>query len=69
MTKRFLQAKTDLVIGSTLGNDGESSEIVVGDTSNQQVWIDYIDAHNKRDLETIARNYFFCIILTYNVIV
>ena len=45
---------TDLVIGSTLGNDGESSEIVVGDTSNQQVWIDYIDAHNKRDLDKIA---------------
>ena len=45
---------TDLVIGSTLGNDGESSEIVVGDTSNQQVWVDYIDAHNKRDLEKIA---------------
>ena len=45
---------TDLVIGSTLGNDGESSEIVVGDTSNQQVWIDYIDAHNNRDLDKIA---------------
>ena len=45
---------TDLVIGSTLGNNGESSEIVVGDTSNQQVWIDYIDAHNERDLDKIA---------------
>ena len=45
---------TDLVIGSTLGNNGESSEIVVGDTSNQQVWIDYIDAHNERDLDKIS---------------
>ena len=45
----------DLVIGSTLGNDGESSEIVVGDTSNQQVWVDYIDAHNERNLDKIAR--------------
>ena len=44
----------DLVIGSTLGNDGESSKIVVGDTSNQQIWIDYIDAHNERDLDKIA---------------
>ena len=44
----------DLVIGSTLWKDGESSEIVVGDTSNQQVWIDYIDAHNERDLDKIA---------------
>ena len=44
----------DLVIGSTLGIDGESSEIVVGDTSNQQIWIDYIDAHNERDLDKIA---------------
>ena len=44
----------DLVIGSTLGKDGESSEIVVGDTSNQQVWIDYIDAHNERDLDKIT---------------
>tara|TARA_Y100000766_G_scaffold49807_1_gene40078 strand:+ start:342 stop:875 length:534 start_codon:yes stop_codon:yes gene_type:complete len=46
--------KSDLVIGSTLGNDGESSEIVVGDTDNQQVWIDYIDAHNNRELDKIA---------------
>ena len=46
--------KADLVIGSTLGNDGQSSEIVVGDTSNQQVWIDYIHAHNERDLDKIA---------------
>tara|TARA_B100001113_G_C20842399_1_gene505949 strand:- start:34 stop:561 length:528 start_codon:yes stop_codon:yes gene_type:complete len=45
---------TDLVIGSTIGTKGESSEIIVGDTSNQQVWIDYIDAHNKRDLDKIA---------------
>ena len=44
----------DLVIGSTLGNDGESSEIVVGDASNQQVWVDYIDAHNERNLDKIA---------------
>ena len=44
----------DLVIGSTIGSNGESSEIVVGDLSNQQVWVDYIDAHNERDLEKIA---------------
>jgi len=45
---------TDLVIGSTLGNNGESSEIVIGDTSNQQIWIDYINAHNERDLDKIS---------------
>ena len=45
---------TDLVIGSSIGIDGESSEIIVGDTSNQQVWLDYMDAHNKRDLDKIA---------------
>jgi len=45
---------TDLVIGSSIGIDGESSEIIVGDISNQQVWIDYMDAHNERDLDKIA---------------
>ena len=31
-----------------------SGNLVVGDTSNQQIWIDYIDAHNERDLDKIA---------------
>jgi ketosteroid isomerase-like protein len=27
---------------------------VAGDTEKQQVWLDYIEAHNDRDLEKIA---------------
>ena len=42
------------VIGSTINPEGESSDIVVGNTDHQQIWIDYIDAHNERDLDKIA---------------
>lgn len=42
-------------IGSAL-MDGttEMTPIVVGNTDNQAVWLDYIDAHNERDLDKIA---------------
>ena len=42
------------VIGTTLNTEGESSEIIAGNTEHVQIWIDYIDAHNERDLDKIA---------------
>ena len=33
--------------------DGERLEIVAGKSSNVDIWVDYVEAHNKRELETI----------------
>ena len=47
--------KTQIKIGSELLDGNEAmTPIVVGDLSTQEVWLKYIDAHNNRDLETIA---------------
>ena len=47
--------KTQIKIGSELLDENEAmTPIVVGDLSTQEVWLKYIDAHNNRDLETIA---------------
>ena len=42
------------VIGSGTLDNGKKVQIVAGDTNNEQVWIDYIKAHNERDLDKIA---------------
>ena len=41
-------------IGTVYLDDGSANPIVAGNTDNQQVWLDYIEAHNNRDLEKIA---------------
>ena len=33
--------------------DGERLNIVAGNSSNVDIWVEYVEAHNKRDLETI----------------
>ena len=33
--------------------DGERLDIVAGNSSNVDIWVEYVEAHNKRDLETI----------------
>ena len=33
--------------------DGERLEIIAGKSSNVDIWVEYVEAHNKRDLETI----------------
>ena len=42
------------IIGSGTLENGKKVQIVIGDTNNEQVWIDYIKAHNDRDLDKIA---------------
>ena len=42
------------VIGSGTLDNGKKIQIVAGNTNNEQVWIDYIKAHNERDLDKIA---------------
>jgi len=47
--------KIQVKIGSELLDGNETmTPIVAGDLSTQEVWLKYIDAHNNRDLETIA---------------
>lgn len=48
-----VQAPTE--IGSALmEGTSEMTPILVGETSNQAVWLEYIQAHNDRDLDKIA---------------
>ena len=42
------------VIGASISDDGTSNPLVAGDIAKQQIWLDYIQAHNDRDLEKIA---------------
>ncbi len=43
---------TKTIIGYEIIN-GERLDIVAGKSSNVDIWVDYVEAHNKRDLETI----------------
>ena len=47
---------SNLEIGSAL-MDGttEMTPIIVGETSNQEIWIKYIQAHNDKNLDIIAK--------------
>ena len=42
------------IIGSSIADDGKTSPLVAGDTALEQIWLDYIVAHNDRNLEKIA---------------
>ena len=42
------------VIGASISDDGTLNPLVAGDIAKQQIWLDYIQAHNDRDLEKIA---------------
>ena len=41
------------VIGYELSDNGEKLDIIAGDPSLVKIWVDYVEAHNQRDLETI----------------
>ncbi len=43
-----------IVIGSVKNDDGKIKPLMVGNVSNEEIWLDYIKAHNERDLEKIA---------------
>ena len=44
----------DVEIGTVYLEDGTANPIIAGDTANQKIWVDYIQAHNDRDLTKIA---------------
>ena len=45
--------KQGTVIGYEIMDDGKKLDIVAGDTSNIKIWVDYVEAHNQRDLVAI----------------
>ena len=46
--------KQGVVIGTVFSDEGAPYPLAAGDTGLQQIWVDYIKAHNERDLEKIA---------------
>mgnify|MGYP001173280600 FL=1 len=42
------------VIGSWNLDNNQTTDIIVGDNKNQQIWLEYIKAHNAKDLDKIA---------------
>ena len=44
--------KKETVIGYEI-LEGEKLDILAGDTSNIKIWVDYVEAHNQRDLKAI----------------
>ena len=45
--------KSKHIIGKEFNEDGEALDIISGDVGLTDIWIDYIDAHNQKNLEKI----------------
>ena len=43
-----------VTIGTFKNDAGKVVPITIGEVTNQQIWLDYIKAHNEKDLEKIA---------------
>ena len=41
------------IIGYEMSDEGEKLDIIAGNTSVIDIWVKYVEAHNKRDLEAI----------------
>ncbi|MEL0136993.1 MAG: hypothetical protein VW806_05950, partial [Halieaceae bacterium] len=48
------EIKNSAVIGIVFSDDGTAYPLVAGNTDTQRIWLDYIQAHNDRDLGKIA---------------
>lgn len=48
------KAETETIIGTVFSDDGTANPLVAGEPALQQIWVDYIQAHNDRDLAKIA---------------
>ena len=44
---------TKTILGYEISEEGEKLDIVAGDASIVDIWVEYVEAHNKRDLEAI----------------
>lgn len=49
-----LKLNDPIIIGSVKNDDGNIKSLIRGEVSNQQIWLDYIKAHNEKDLNKIA---------------
>ena len=49
-----LSSTDPVVVGSFKNDAGKTVPITLGELSNQQIWLDYIKAHNEKDLKKIA---------------
>ena len=49
------EMKKGAVIGYEISDDGTKLDIVAGDASLVEIWVDYVEAHNQRDLEAIDK--------------
>ncbi len=47
--------KKGTVIGYEISEDGAKLDIVAGNPSIVKIWVDYVEAHNQRDLEAIDK--------------
>ena len=52
--KKPNNSNNPVIIGSYKNDAGKIVPITVGEITNQQIWLDYIKAHNEKDLEKIA---------------
>ena len=52
--KQVEASNTPTVIGTAITENGTTNPILAGDMSKGQIWLDYIQAHNDRDLDKIA---------------
>ena len=48
------ESNDPVVIGSFKNDAGNIVNITLGEVTNQQIWLDYIKAHNDKDLNKIA---------------
>ena len=57
--KQSEQSSEPTVIGYEFNDDGEKLNIIVGDAAMTDVYLEYIQAHNDRDLSKISEMSFF----------
>jgi len=43
------------VIGYEISDDGKRTDLLAGDMSHIKIWVDYVEAHNQRDLDAIRK--------------
>ena len=54
--KEDIKSSDPVIIGSVkMPGTDVLTPLLVGETNNQQTWIDYIEAHNERNLDKIAQ--------------
>ena len=56
LNKEDIKSSDPVIIGSVkMPGTDVLTPLLVGETNNQQTWIDYIKAHNERNLDKIAQ--------------